>query len=168
MRAIGSLRLAFPTASSPPVLPPLAQKIQAISDRGSPHFRGNLAPENFFSVPGCRDLSIDVPQSRNSAKNLCERRALPTELYPRRCGRHANRTAAHFKTAKIDLSARILIAMTDVAIVNITAPGGGLLNRRSGCGSWSWCRLRVRNNLCAPVVSLFLVDASVSQTVLKA
>jgi hypothetical protein len=106
---------------------PLAQKIQSICGRRSPHLPANSVRGISFTVRRCRRVSIGVPQSRKASKNLCKRRALPTELCPREETKIitvGGIVIKHSRQAKRKLSAGDDFQMCR-ATVPVSSPNGG-------------------------------------------
>src|SRR5438105_1645294 len=67
----------------PPVLPPWHWKFSVLPSRNVHTIVRSYGTGISFSVRVCPSESRPVGISHKTAKNLCERDALPTELYPR-------------------------------------------------------------------------------------
>ena len=90
-----STKSTNPICGGLPALPPDAGKFGLLLSRNVHTIVRRLIQSNSFSVRTRPDLSISVLTSHKTAKNLCERDALPTELYPQRTSKLSRRWHFH-------------------------------------------------------------------------
>ena len=101
-----------------PFCPPDGWKISRLVFGKSPHSCANLIrPDFLFSDQTGRTVSKHALTSLEDCKNLCERRALPTELYPQKnwsAGRHSSHRTPLFKhcAGSASIARRMTIAFS--------------------------------------------------------